>query len=267
MDHYSVLGVAKTATSEEIKKAYRKLASKHHPDKGGDTAQFQKIQTAYDILGDTNKRRQYDSPPPQGMHGNPQGFGFNTQGFDINSIFGEMFKQHRTADPFGRQQQQVFRTHLNISLHDVYTGSSQIVKLQSDAGVKVINIEIPPGVNHGDQMRYDNVIDNAILVVEFNILPDLTFDRKGQDLYCNQPVSVLDLIVGTTFEFTTISGKVVQVRIPAQTQPHMQLKLTGCGMPIMNTGQFGDQIILLKPFIPDMISEDIVDSILRSRAN
>jgi DnaJ-class molecular chaperone len=68
MDHYNTLGVAKNASPDEIKKAYRKLASQHHPDKGGDKAKFQEIQVAYDTLSDTNKRQQYDNPAPQGFH-------------------------------------------------------------------------------------------------------------------------------------------------------------------------------------------------------
>ena len=82
-DHYSTLGVAKTATQDEIKKAYRKLASQHHPDKGGDTKKFQDIQTAYETLGDEQKRSQYDSPQPQGVHFEFGGPG----GFDLGSIF------------------------------------------------------------------------------------------------------------------------------------------------------------------------------------
>ena len=108
MDHYSTLGVGKNATPDDIKKSYRKLASKHHPDKGGDTATFQKIQVAYDVLSDPEKRQQYDSPAPQGFPG--AGFNFHGGGFNMDEIFGQMFRQHQQ-----QQQQQVYRTTVWIT--------------------------------------------------------------------------------------------------------------------------------------------------------
>lgn len=259
MDHYATLGVNKNATPDEIKKAFRKLASQHHPDKGGDTATFQKIQEAYAILGDPEKRQQYDNPQPQGF---PPGFNVHMGGMDINDIFSQMFGQQ---NPFHRQHKQVFRTHVNLSLKDAYRGMSHVLQLHTQNGLKVIDIKVPAGVKTGDQMRYDNVMENGTLLVEFNVLPDLKFDRKGNDLCCNQSISVFDLIVGTNIEFETISGKRLNVNIKPKTQPYMQIKLAGHGMPIVNTGQYGDQLILLKPYIPDNIDDCIVQSILRNR--
>ena len=262
MDYYAVLGVAKNATPDEIKKAYRKLASQHHPDKGGDKVKFQEIQEAYATLSDPNKRAQYDNPQPQGF---PPGFGFQN-GMNINDIFGQMFGGMH-VDPFGRSQRQVLRTQFNVTLQDAFTGTSQTMQIQTPHGPKVINVNIPPGVATGDQMRYDNVIDNAILLIEFVVLPDLRFDRRGNDLLSNHTISVLDLIVGTSFEFNTISGKTVMVHVRPKTQPFMQLKLPKHGMPIKGTPHCGDQLILLKPVIPDNISDDIVNAILRNKTN
>lgn len=263
MDYYKTLGVEKNATPEEIKKAYRKLAGANHPDRGGDTATFQKIQQAYDVLSDPQKKQEYDNPMHQqnmhGFAGNP----FMNQGvFDINEIFGQMFG-HR--NPFGfnqqRQSHQVFRTTVNISLNDVYNGSKQVLKMQTPQGTKVINIDIPKGLQDNSQLRYDNVLEGAVLIIDFKILPDLKYERKGNDLYCNHSVSVLDLIVGTNFKFSTISGAMLDVSVPPKTQPFMQLKLGGQGMPIQGTNNYGDQIIVLKPFVPDNIHYNIIDSI------
>lgn len=259
MNYYDVLGVGKNSNPDEIKKAYRRLASQHHPDKGGDTAKFQQIEEAYRVLGDPVKKQEYDNPQTQ------QQFNFNFNGFGFNpeDVFSQFF--HQRHSPFGNMHRQIFRTQLQINLQDAYTGKSQTLKLQTNTGLKVINIDIPKGVNDATQIKYDNIIDNGTLVIEFRILPDLKFDRRGNDLYSNHSINILDLIVGGKFNFTTISGKTVEVLVPPKTQPHMQLKISGQGMPIMNTPIYGDQIILLKPYIPDNISDDITQSILRSR--
>lgn len=257
MDHYAVLGVSKNSTPEEIKKAYRKLASQHHPDKGGDTAKFQQIQEAYAVLSDPDKKAEYDNPVR-----NNRGFQWNANGIDLNDIFGMAFSDMQRG---ARSNRQLLRTQVNISLVEAYNGTNHILQLHTQEGHKVIDIKIPPGINQGDQMRYDNVLQHATLIVIFNILPDLKFERRQHDLYTNQSISVLDLIAGSSFEFTTISNKLVQVKIPPKTQPFMQMKLQGFGMPIMNTSNYGDQYILLKPYIPDNIDKSIIDSILRTR--
>jgi DnaJ-class molecular chaperone len=258
MDHYQTLGVAKTATPDEIKKAYRKLASQHHPDKGGDTATFQKIQTAYDTLSDPSKRQQYDNPAPQGFNGFPGGFHFGGTGFE--DLF-EMFNRQQQRRP----QQQTYRTTVLVTMKQAYYGEEHTIRLQTNTNTHMVSINVPKGINNGDQIRLDNVIDGASLIVEFRVQPDLKYERRGSDLYCNHSISVLDLIVGSEFEFTTISGKTLAVSVKPKTQPFMQLKIAGQGMPIPNSNQYGDQIILLKPFIPDIIDSRIIDSITESK--
>jgi len=265
MDHYTILGLGRNANQDEIKKAYRKLASQHHPDKGGDTAKFQQIEEAYRILSDPQKKQEYDNPVPQGMHGFPGGFSFHVNGFDINDMFGSMFGQH-AHNPF-HTRSAVFRTSVNITLENAYTGSTQQLKLQTNQGPKFINIDVPKGIKNGDQMRYDHVLDNATLIVEFRIMPNLKFERRGNDLYTTHRINLLDLIVGNTFTFTTISNKKLEVTVQPKTQPNLQLKLPGHGMPIDNTGQYGDQIIVLNPYMPDTISDAITQSILHNRNN
>ena len=265
MDHYQTLGVAKTATPDEIKKAYRKLASKHHPDKGGDTATFQKVEEAYRILSDPQQRQQYDNPNPFGG-GHPGGFhfsqtpgGFNFNG-DLNDIFNMFHQQQRQRRP-----EPMFRTVLGVSLEDAYFGSEQTVKLQTHNNTHAATIKVPKGVENGMQVKIDNIIDGASLIVEFRVNPHLKYDRQGNELISNHQISVLDLITGTSFEFVTLSGKTLEVTVKPKTQPYMHLKLAGQGMPIYGTSLYGDQIIMLKPFIPDTIDEQIVNSILQSQ--
>lgn len=261
MDHYATLGISKNASAEEIKKAYRKLASRHHPDKGGDKAKFQQIQEAYSILSDPEKKEQYDNPMPQGS---PFGFTMNMgeNGVNINDLFSHIFNQPNMHRP----SRQYFRTSISLSLRDAYEGGTKVVELNTQTGKKVIQVNIPKGVNSGDQVRYEKVIDQASLIIEFQVMPDLRFERRNADLYCNQSISVLDLIAGTDIEFTTISGKKLNVHIKSKTQPFMNIKIAGHGMPIPNTDRFGDQYLLLKPFIPDNIDNEIIDTILRKRA-
>jgi curved DNA-binding protein len=263
MDHYSTLGVPRDASQDEIKKAYRKLAMTHHPDKGGNPAEFQKLNDAYETLGDPAKRQQYDNPARNPFNGQQ----FDQNNFDLSDIFNHIFGGARGPQA-GFNQKQIFRTQVAVSLVDVYNGKEHSLQLSTPTGVKVINIKIPAGINSGDQVRYENVLDNGTLIIGFHVLPDLRFDRNGDDLYCNLPISVLDLIIGTKVKFNTISGKTIEVTIPPKTQPSQHIRLPGMGMPIKNASNvYGDQILLLKPFLPDNIHSDVIESIQRTRVN
>lgn len=262
MDHYVTLGVNKNATPDDIKKAYRKLASKHHPDKGGDTATFQQIEEAYRILSDPQQRQQYDNPMPQGFG---QNFNFNGGPDIFQDFMSQVFRQQHQQHQHRQRQKPVFRTTVTVTLEQAYKGEEQVIRLQTPTLTHAANIQTPKGVHNGDQVKFDNIIQEASLIVEFKIIPHLKYDRNGNDLLSNHPISILDLITGTSFEFTTLSGKTFEVTVKPKTQPFIQLKITGQGMPIHGTNQFGDQIILLKPYIPDIIDESIMNSILQSK--
>ena len=265
-DHYATLGVAKNATPEDIKKAYRRLAAIHHPDKGGDTAEFQKVQAAYETLSDPQKKQEYDHPrQPHFGGGFPGGFEFHNQGFDINDIIGQMFGGG--GGPFHNPFQQNYRTTIWVTLEQVYNGGEQMLQMQGAGGNQVVKIQIPKGVENGQTMRFDNIIQGAILLVDFRVHPHAKFNRDGQHLVASQRISVLDLIAGTKFEFTTISGKTFTVDVKPGTQPDSTLRITGQGLPIPNSTVFGDQLILLKPFLPDRIDSRIIDSIKQAKGN
>jgi DnaJ-class molecular chaperone len=253
MDYYSTLGISKNATPDEIKKAYRKLASVHHPDKGGDTKLFQEIEEAYRILSDPEKKSQYDSPQQF-----PDMFGSMFTGdFNPRDIFEQMFRNSNV----NRGQQSTFRTVVSLSLEDVYYGKELTLKIQTPHQSKMVSISYPRGIHNGSRIRYDNLIDNAIVIVEFKISPDLKFERRDNDLITNVPISVLDLITGCKITFTTISKKNLEVNIPPKTQPYMHFRVPNQGMPMPNSNVYGDQILVLKPFIPDTINEKIIEAI------
>lgn len=258
-DHYETLGVAKNATPEDIKKAYRRLAGIHHPDKGGDTAMFQKVQQAYETLSDQKKRQEYDNPNPFGSFNEPHGFHFNFNGFNINDIFGAAF-----GHGFRQPQMPSYRTTVLVTLEQAYSGSEQTLQFNADGQRQAVKIQIPKGVNDGQTLKYENLIKNAILLVEFRIQPHPMFERDGANLYSIHEIDVLDLIIGTEIKFTSISGKVLSVVVPPKTQPGAKLRIQNEGMPINNG--FGDQYILLKPFISDKIDKRIIDSILQSKS-
>ena len=259
MDHYSTLGVKKNASPEEIKKAYRRLANQHHPDKGGDASKFQKLQEAYSTLSDPQKKAAYDNPQPQ-FGGFQGGFG----GFDgfPNDIFSQFFGggfHHR------RNQKQVVQIPIEVSLYDAYHGGEKTLQLNTSEGIKTITIKIPKGVDTGNQVQYDNVIDSVILVINFNVIRDSKFERNGQHLLSKQNISVLDLIVGTTITIKTISGKELNVVIKPNTQPNSQIRVSGHGMPIVNTNQYGDYYLIVNPIIPENINQEIIDAIVRNK--
>jgi DnaJ-class molecular chaperone len=275
MDHYNTLGIAKTASSEDIKQAFRKLAMQHHPDRGGDIEKFQEVSLAYETLSDPDKRAAYDNPRVQPRFtAPPSGFEFTVNGFNLNDIFNSAFKQgsggahtNPFMDPFRQQGpgKQVYRTQLGISLLESYHGVEKILQVGTPEGTRTINIKVPEGINTGNQVRYDAVLDNAHLIIDFVVSPDLKFERRGNDLYTNIPISILDLIVGTKLEFNTINERLLSIVVPPGTQPYMSFRLSGEGMPIQNTGKHGDQIILLKPITPANIADEIVEAIQRNQ--
>lgn len=261
MDHYATLGVAKNATPDDIKKAYRRMAGIHHPDKGGNTAEFQKIQQAYETLSDPEKKQQYDNPNPfgQGMPGGgfhggfPGGFQFHMNGFDMGDIFGQMFGQQR------QPQRPTYKTTIWVTLEQVYKGGEQSLQFNTNGENSIVKIQIPKGVENGANLRYDGLIKDGILIVEFRVHNHSRFQRNNIDLISEHSISVLDLIVGTSFKFNTISGKILDVTVKPKTQPDTMLRIPGEGLPAQNG--YGDQIIVLKPYIPDIISDTIINSI------
>lgn len=256
MDYYQILGVNRDASPDDIKKAYRKLASQHHPDKGGDTSKFQEIQSAYDTLSDPQKRQQYDNPvnPAAG------GFNFNFGGFP-DSIFDHIFRQHQQQ----QKRELVCRTVVHLSLIEVLQGGQKTLNLNINGQTYTVKIDIPVGVENGEQFRYNNLIKDITLLIDFRILPNPNYERRGLDLIVTENVSVLDLIVGGRIRTQTLSGKILEVNIKPNTQPGSLLRIPKEGLS--KNGQMGDQIILIKGIIPATIDSRIIDCIKTFKGN
>jgi len=253
MDHYSTLGVQRTATQDEIKQAYRRLASKHHPDRGGDTAAFQKIQQAYDTLGNDQQRAAYDQPqsPFQGFQG---GGHFNFD--EIFSMFGTRFH----AGGHHQQHRQV-RMSLWITLRDVAVGGSRPVAVNTQQGASTIEIQIPTGIEDGDSVQYSNLAPGGgDLIVTFRIHPDDRWQRNGNTVLREEPISIWTLISGGSLTITTLADERITVSIPGNTQPGHMLRVRGKGLP-NRQGQPGDLIIKVQAQIPPNISPELMAAI------
>ena len=245
--HYQTLGVERTASAEDIKRAYRKLAGQHHPDRGGDTAKFQSVQAAYDVLGDPGKRQQYDNPAPQFQGGAP---------FDFDNIF-NMFGA-RFQHP-GQAQQQV-RMSLWITLADVAQGGRRTVSL----GNMTVEIEIPLGINDGDNVQYANLGPGGTnLVVNFRIHAHPRWQRQGLNLTQDENVLIWDLILGGELPVRDIQGTTLNMTIPAGTQPGTQLRLRGRGLR-NRQGEVGDLFVRLQARLPDTISPELLSQIAQT---
>ena len=259
MNYYETLGVSKSSTQDEIKKAYRKLASTYHPDRaGGDTAKFQAIQEAYATLGDDQKRAEYDTPRPQ--FGGFQGFHGTPGGVTINDIFGHMFGQQGFAQQQTHRRSQV-RMTLWITLLDVATGGKRTVSLGTHQGVSALEIEIPLGINDGDNVQYEGLgPGGSDLVVNFRVSPERTWQRDGLDLTMEVRLNIWDLILGGELNIDTLTNKTLNARIPERTQPGTSLRLRGQGLKD-RAGNTGDIFVKIQASIPDNIAPEILDAI------
>lgn len=258
-DHYATLGVARSASADEIKRAYRRLASQHHPDKGGDVKKFQEIEQAYRILSDPQQRERYDNPQPDFS-----GFQFNNSGFDFDNIF-NIFGA-RFGHPGQQRRPNYARMTLWISLYDAATGGRRTVSVGTPTGTSTVEIDIPLGIEDGQGVQYSGLAPGGgDLIIQYRIHPNHIWQRNGQHLITEQTTSIWDLILGKEIEITDIRNDRFLLNIPARTQPGTMLRMRGRGMPDRN-GQRGDLLIRVNAQIPANIPEEIIQAIEQNTA-
>lgn len=263
-DYYSTLGINKNAGPDEIKRAYRKLASQHHPDKGGDTKKFQEIEEAYRTLSDPEKRAQYDNPQPQfsGGFGGGMPPGFE----DIFAAFGG--GGHPFGDIFGRRQQPPRNKTLNIqtriSLEEAFHGKELIASVTLPSGrEQLIEVKIPAGIYDGTTLRLAGMGDDTFaqmprgdIQLTIGIHQHMTFQRQGDDLIRNIEISCIDAMVGKSIYVDTIDGKTLEVKVNAGTQPGTIISAQGYGMPNINDSRFKGRMLLnVKMTVPTLNDE------------
>lgn len=275
-DYYEVLGVNKGASDDEIKKAFRKLAVKYHPDKnpGDKTAEekFKEINEAYSVLSDKTKRSRYDQFGHAGVGGdgggNPfgggfGGFGGNGQSFNfdfggggfediINAMFGGGgFRAARR----GRD----FRTSITIDFEDAIFGSTKTISIEGEQ----IKLKIPAGIYDGQSIRLAGKGGEAPsadgqrgdLYVEVRVRAHKTLTREGDLILSEVTIPMTDAVLGTEVEVETVDGKIT-MKVPAGTQPGTNFKLSGHGAPSrLDSDQRGPHIVTINVEIPKNLNK------------
>ena len=259
-NYYQTLGIERGANADEIKRAYRRLASQHHPDKGGDKNKFQEIELAYRTLSDPQTRAQYDNPRSQ------PGFGFHTANgnFDFESIFDIFGAKFQNPQQQRRAQHAVMT--LWITLRDVSQGGRRTISVGTHQGTSAVEIEIPLGINDGDSVQYSGVGPGGIdLVINYRIHPDPKWVRQGLTLQTEHSISIWDLILGCETPIKDILGTNLSLTVPAGTQPGTILRLRGRGLA-SRAGDAGDLLIKIQAQIPNNIPKELLDQINQLRS-
>ena len=282
-DYYKIMGLEKGANQDEIKRAYRKLARKYHPDvsKEKDAEEkFKELGEAYDVLRDPEKKAKYDQYgqywKEQGQ-ANPQTDPHYYQQFDegqaadfedfLNSIFRERSKHQYNAY---YEQGQDIHAKLAISLQDSFLGSEKTLQLQSPTmdrqgrvtqSLRTVKVKIPLGITDKQQIRLKGQGEKGAgnqsgdLYIEINIIPDPIFHLQKKDIYLQVPISPWEAALGATIQVPTLAGS-VNLKIPKLSQTGKQMRLKGRGLPGTPPG---DQYVTLQIVIPEVENASLTE--------
>ena len=280
-DYYKILGVDKSASQEEIKKVYRKLAVKYHPDKNaGDKnaeIKFKEINEANGVLSDAKKRAEYDQLAANwntyGGPNNPNQAGSNQRrrgsynpddfgGGDFSDFFNTFFGQ--TSGQTGRRTRyrgDDYQTSLTISLLEAFSGVEKIITVDNQQ----LRIKLKPGTEDQQVIKLKakggagiNGGEAGDLFITINIIEDKDFTRKGNDLYCTLLIDIYTAILGGPVDINTLKGH-IKMNIPAGTDNGKVLRLKGQGMPLYGKETTGDLYAEVSLTIPKKLSEKEIE--------
>lgn len=274
-DYYEILGVPRTASEKDIKTAFRKLAAKHHPDKGGDHKKFTELNEAYQTLTDPKKKQMYDqfgTADPQQAGFNQQGFEFHGSGFE--DIFDQMFggggNPFFGGSGFGRRRQAVNKTiNLNIQITDEesFNGKQLNIEFKLPSGRKRrLDTNIPAGISHGQTIRLTGLGDDSIpnypagdLHLTISIRDSKLFNRDGADLTVDKSVSIFDLMLGTEVIITHYNDRKLSLKVPPGTQPGTVFSMKGLGMPLVGQAGAGTLYVKVKGTVPKNLTREQIN--------
>jgi len=279
IDYYKALGVDKNATQEDIKKAYRKLARKHHPDLNPNDKEaqrkFQQLNEANEVLSDPEKRKKYDqygkdwqhaeqfeqARQSQQQHSRNETFSGDFNESEFSDFFASMFGN--TGGGGFRQRQTKFRgedyhAELQLNLTDVYKTHQQVLTVNN----KSIRITIPAGVENGQKIKIKghgtagiNGGPNGDLYISFQIINNTKFRRDGNDLHTIVDLDLYTAVLGGEIIIDTLDGK-VKLKVSPETQNGSKIKLKGKGFPVYKKeGEFGDLVITFQIKTPTNLSD------------
>jgi len=288
-DYYKILGVKRNASDEDIKKAYRKLAMKHHPDhaKGDKNAEekFKKISEAYAVLSDKEKRQQYDT---FGSTGFQQRYSQEDifKGFDFADILrefgfggGDRFSRDPGGmrfsfggdSPYGaraRQQQSLQKGadlvyEIPLALLEVATGATKTISFKHQERSEKLTVKIPKGMISGKKLRIAGKGEPSPfggpagdLYIKAKVLGDPVYDVHGHDLYTKREIKLSQAILGTSISVPTITRKELSLKIPPGTKHKTKMRLAGHGLPHMNAKDQGDLYVYIHVNMPKQLSEN-----------
>ena len=284
-NYYSVLGLSKGASDEDIKKAYRKLAMQYHPDRNADDSKaeekFKEVSEAYAVLSDKKKRGQYDQFGSEGFH---QKFSQEDifRDFDVNEIFsnfgfggggGNPFGGGGFGNPFsqGRPSHReapipALKKELSINFEEAALGCQRTLSISRNDVLEEINIKIPAGITHGKVLRLKskgqlsltgNRRGDLHLLVNVNSHP--LFRREGRDVVVEAEIKLTQALLGTSIEVETLNG-IKSVKIPPGTQNNSRLRLKEAGIKFAS-GTRGDQLVRIIINIPKNLTEEQIPHI------
>lgn len=259
-EYYTVLGVDEKASTEDIKKAYRKLTKDHHPDRGGDVKQFHKIQEAYETLSHPQKRQEYDHPGPKinVNFGNDPFANFFRGG---NSPFG--------FDPFASftRKSRNISINLRIDFLDAIFGKqiNLTIKKRVKEGNTIknvdenVNIMIPSGIESGRSLRIKGQGHRELevagdLIINIHVAPHEYFVRRGRDILIEVPISLVQAIKGDKIVVPTIHGDKIKVSVPPGTSTGRMLRIKEQGL-----SKVGDMLVVIHVEIPKDLDDDILE--------